>query len=104
MQDYYSIFLIESQPIGRKEKTEDVELMGFRVGNKTENECSEFLAKVRLKRPQEKKKHHVCGAFLWSGEANAPVSELPSIARSSSLVGTVTGSFLKLNVIPRLSS
>ena len=23
---------------------------------------------VRVTRPQEKKKHHVCGAFLWSGD------------------------------------
>ena len=34
---------------------------------------------------------------------NASISELPSIASSSSLVGTVTGSFLKLKVITSLS-
>ena len=66
MQDYYSIFLFESQPIGRKENPEGVRPIGFCAGNKTENECSECLAKVRLTRPQEKKKHHACGAFLWN--------------------------------------
>ena len=38
------------------------------------------------------------------GEANDLISELFSIASNSSLVGTVTGSFLKLKVITSLSS
>ncbi len=42
------------------------------------------------------------GASFY-GEANASISELFSIASNSSLVGTVTGSFLKLKVITSLS-
>ena len=40
----------------------------------------------------------------YRGEANALISELFSISSNSSLVGTVTGSFLKLKVITSLSS
>lgn len=42
--------------------------------------------------------------LYYFGEANASISELFSIASSSSLVGSVTGSFLKLKVITSLSS
>ena len=50
----------------------------------------------------QNKKAPLLWCFLVVGEANASISELPSIARSSSLVGTVTGSFLKLKVITSL--
>ena len=59
-------------------------------------------ARIRAKHEKEIGTNKECLSLF--GEANALVSELPSITSSSSLVGTVTGSFLKLKVITSLSS